>query len=118
MVYIPTSPSYPRPPCPSGTLWNTQSLNGTLFLVCLPITPEQQAELNANTTNLILGIVFGILIPIPTFMFVYDWILRRRWKAEAAAKEAEEEARKEAHKRMFLVPVRTSIHPTAPESAV
>lgn len=118
MVFIPTSPSYSRSPCPSGTLWDTQSLNGTLFLVCLPITPEQQAELNANTTNLILGVVLGILIPLPVCMFVYHLILRRRWKAEVAAKEAEEQARKEEHKRMFLVPVSTSVHPSAPESAV
>lgn len=79
--------------------------------------------MNANTTNLILGIVFGILIPIPTFIIVHNWLLQRRWKAEAeaAAKEAEEakeQARKEEQRRTFLASISTSIHPSAPESAV
>jgi hypothetical protein len=48
--------------CPAGTRWNTQDINGTYFLVCLPTTQEQKDE--RTQISLELGIGLGLGIPL------------------------------------------------------
>jgi hypothetical protein len=65
--------SITRAYCPAGTRWNTQDINGTYFLVCLPMTQEQKDE--RSQLSLELGLGLGLGIPfIIVFIVVLNYL--------------------------------------------
>ena len=68
--------------CPGGYMWNTQSINGTLFLICAPIAPGQQ-KMNNDEISLVLGLCLGIPLCIFTLYLIHLFLPKCKWQRKS-----------------------------------